>query len=81
MTEANNYRETEDLQAHLQKVIHLLHKQKLVEGLVHMQEMPRHELSNPWCINRIWQNCKSYSIDSIPPTSPIFWKPYHWKIV
>ncbi len=44
MTEANNYRETENLQAHLQKVIYLLHKQKLVEGLVHMQEMPRHEL-------------------------------------
>lgn len=44
MTEANNYRETENLQAHLQKVIHLLHKQKLVEGLVHMQEMPRQEL-------------------------------------
>ena len=44
MTEANNHRETENLQAHLQKVIHLLHKQKLVEGLVHMQEMPRHEL-------------------------------------
>ena len=44
MTEANNYKETENLQAHLQKVIYLLHKQKLVEGLVHMQEMPRHEL-------------------------------------
>ncbi len=44
MTEANNHRETENLQTHLQKVIHLLHKQKLVEGLVHMQEMPRHEL-------------------------------------
>lgn len=44
MTEANNHRETENLQAHLQQVIHLLRKQKLVEGLVRMQEMPRHEL-------------------------------------
>ncbi|MDO8438326.1 MAG: magnesium transporter [Nitrosomonadaceae bacterium] len=44
MTEANNHRETENLQAHLQKVIHLLSKHKLMAGFVQMQEMPRHEL-------------------------------------
>ena len=44
MTEASNHRETENLQAHLQKVIHLLSKHKLMAGFVQMQEMPRHEL-------------------------------------
>ncbi len=45
MTEANNRRETENLQVQLQKVIHLLSKHKLVAGFVQMQEMPRHELT------------------------------------
>jgi magnesium transporter len=44
MTEASNHRETENLQAHLQKVIHLLSKHKLMAGFVQMQEMSRHEL-------------------------------------
>ncbi len=44
MTEANNHRETENLQAHLQQAIHLLRKKKLLEDMMHMQEMPRHEL-------------------------------------
>jgi len=44
MNEANNRRETENLQAQLQKVIHLLSKHKLMAGFVQMQEMPRHEL-------------------------------------
>ena len=45
MTEANNRRETENLQVQLQKVIHLLSKHKLMAGFVQMQEMPRHELT------------------------------------
>ncbi len=44
MTKANNLRETESLQENLQRLIHLLHKHKLVEGLVHTQHMPRQEL-------------------------------------
>jgi len=36
--------EKENLQEHLQRVVHLLHKHKLVEEMVHKQEMPRHEL-------------------------------------
>lgn len=44
MTEANNRRETENLQAHLQRVTHLLSKHKLIAGFVQMQEMPHHEL-------------------------------------
>ena len=44
MTKANNLRETENLQENLQRLIHLLHKHKLVEGLVHTQQMPRQEL-------------------------------------
>ena len=44
MTKANNLRETENLQENLQRMIHLLHKHKLVEGLVHTQQMPRQEL-------------------------------------
>ncbi|MEP6604921.1 MAG: magnesium transporter [Nitrosospira sp.] len=44
MTKANNVRETKNLQENLQRLIHLLHKQKLVAGLVHTQQMPRQEL-------------------------------------
>ncbi len=45
MTEANKHRETENLQANLQKVVHLLSKHKLMAGFVQMQEMPSHELA------------------------------------
>ncbi|MEO6823681.1 MAG: magnesium transporter [Nitrosospira sp.] len=44
MTKANNLRETANLQENLQRLIHLLHKHRLVEGLVHTQQMPRQEL-------------------------------------
>lgn len=44
MTKANNVRETKNLQENLQRLIHLLHKQQLVAGLVHTQQMPRQEL-------------------------------------
>jgi magnesium transporter len=44
MTKANNLRETENLQENLQRLIHLLHKHKLVESLVHAQQVPRQEL-------------------------------------
>ncbi len=44
MTKANHLRETDNVQEHLQRVLHLLHKHKLVEGLVHTQQMPRHDL-------------------------------------
>ncbi len=44
MTKANNLRETENLQENLQRLTHLLHKHKLVEGLVHTQKVPRQEL-------------------------------------
>ena len=44
MTKANTLRETEDLQENLRRLTHLLHKHKLVEGLVHTQQMPRQEL-------------------------------------
>lgn len=44
MTKANNLRETENLQENLQRLIHLLHKHKLVESLVHTQQVPRQEL-------------------------------------
>jgi len=44
MTKANNPRESENLQDHTKRVVNLLHKHKLVEGLVHTQQMPRQEL-------------------------------------
>jgi magnesium transporter len=44
MTKANNPRESENLQDHTRRVVNLLHKHKLVEGLVHTQQMPRQEL-------------------------------------
>jgi magnesium transporter len=44
MTTANNLKETANLQENLQRLIHLLHKHRLVEGLVHTQQMPRQEL-------------------------------------
>jgi magnesium transporter len=44
MTKANHLRETDNVQEHLHRVLHLLHKHKLVEGLVHTQQMPRHDL-------------------------------------
>lgn len=44
MTKANHLRETDNVQEYLQRVLHLLHKHKLVEGLVHTQQMPRHDL-------------------------------------
>lgn len=42
MAEAEQYKES--LQESLQQVIHLLNKHKLVENLVHKQDMPRHAL-------------------------------------
>jgi len=42
MAEADQYKES--LQESLQQVIHLLNKHKLVEDLVHKQDMPRHAL-------------------------------------
>lgn len=42
MAEAEQYKES--LQESLQQVIHLLSKHKLVEDLVHKQDMPRHAL-------------------------------------
>ncbi|MDN5836200.1 MAG: magnesium transporter, partial [Nitrosospira sp.] len=44
MTKANNLREPDSLQETLQRLNHLLHKHKLVKGLVHTQQMPRQEL-------------------------------------
>jgi magnesium transporter len=45
MTKANIRRETENLQEHLQRVIHLLYQHKLVEGLVPTQTMPHEEFA------------------------------------
>ncbi len=45
MTKANNLRETENLQEHLQRVIHLLYQHKMVEGLVPTQTMPHEEFA------------------------------------
>jgi magnesium transporter len=44
MTDVQQRRTTKTLQDHLQRVIYLLRKHKLVEGFIHMQEMPRHDL-------------------------------------
>ncbi|SFW11008.1 magnesium transporter [Nitrosovibrio sp. Nv17] len=44
MTKASNLRKTESLQETLRRLTHLLHKHKLVEGLVHTQHMPRRDL-------------------------------------
>src|SRR5687768_4987503 len=41
----NNLRETENLQEHLQRVIHLLYQHKMVEGLVPTQTMPHEEFA------------------------------------
>ena len=45
MTKANNLRETENLQEHLQRVIHLLYQHKMVEGLVPTQTMEHEEFA------------------------------------
>ncbi|SFN60676.1 magnesium transporter [Nitrosospira briensis] len=45
MTKANNLRETEHLQEHLQRVIHLLYQHKMVEGLVPTQTMEHEEFA------------------------------------
>ncbi len=44
MSETEELKPKESLQESLQQVIDLLHRQHLVEGLVHKQDMPRHEL-------------------------------------
>jgi magnesium transporter len=44
MTEENHEKQDENLEDKLQKVIYLLHKYKLVEGLVRLQDAPRQEL-------------------------------------
>jgi magnesium transporter len=44
MSEAKESAAPESVQEHLQEIHALLEKQRLVEGLVHKQEMPRHEL-------------------------------------
>ncbi len=45
MTKNNNHNNNEDLQTHLQRVIFLLRKYKLVEGFVNLQEEPNQELA------------------------------------
>jgi magnesium transporter len=44
MSEAKERAAPESVQQHLQEINAILQKQRLVEGLVHKQEMPRHEL-------------------------------------
>lgn len=44
MTEESQLADTDDLQEHLSEVETLLARHKLVEGLVHRQDMPRHDL-------------------------------------
>ena len=44
MTKANNLRETENLQEHLQRVIYLLHEHRLAESLAHAQADARPEI-------------------------------------
>jgi magnesium transporter len=44
MSEAKESSAPDSVQEHLQEIQALLEKQRLVEGLVHKQEMPRHEL-------------------------------------
>ena len=74
MTKANKLRETENLQEHLQRIIHLLHEHKLAEEPLHAAaRADRSSMKNGW-ISRIWRNCKVFSTSSILPTSRIFWK-------
>jgi len=44
MSEVQESSSQESVQEHLQQIVEILEKQRLVEGLVHKQEMPRHEL-------------------------------------
>lgn len=44
MTEESQLADTDDLQEHLSEVETLLARHRLVEGLVHRQDMPRHDL-------------------------------------
>ncbi len=44
MAEVQSRLEIEDLQQNLRQVQELLLRQKLVEDLVHRQEMPKHDL-------------------------------------
>jgi magnesium transporter len=44
MSEIQESSSQESVQEHLQQIVEILEKQRLVEGLVHKQEMPRHEL-------------------------------------
>ena len=44
MAEADDLQHHDDLDSHLKEVQHLLARHKLVEGLVHRQDMPKHDL-------------------------------------
>ena len=44
MAEADDLQQHDDLDSHLREIQHLLARHKLVEDLVHRQEMPKHEL-------------------------------------
>ena len=44
MSEVQESGAPESVQEHLQQIVEILEKQRLVEGLVHKQEMPRHAL-------------------------------------
>ncbi|MCE1186962.1 MAG: magnesium transporter, partial [Rhodocyclales bacterium] len=44
MAEADDLQQHDDLEQHLREVQHLLARHKLVENLVHRQEMPHHDL-------------------------------------
>ena len=48
MTKNNNHNNNEDLQTHLQRVIFLLRKYKLVEGFVNLQALPLEERLIIW---------------------------------
>lgn len=88
MTEENIHHENEDLQSKLERVIYMLRKYKLVEGLVRLQETPRQELvesviqkQNLASLQKVLDELHPADIAHILETLPLEDRLFIWSLV
>ncbi|MCO6426729.1 magnesium transporter [Nitrosomonas communis] len=88
MSEDNNHHENEDLQSKLERIIYLLRKYRLVEGLVRLQDSPRQELvesviqkQNLASIQNVLEKLHPADIAHILETLPLEDRLFIWGLV
>ncbi|HMV64902.1 MAG TPA: magnesium transporter, partial [Rhodocyclaceae bacterium] len=66
MSETDDLQHHDDLDRHVREVQHLLARHKLVEDLVHRQDMPRHDLVEN-LVHKQHVNELTHKLDSLHP--------------